>query len=361
MRILTTITVALLLTASAFGQMTQKLTATKVSEYGLIYNLPKTVFDVTIEAERIVNEPGEYYKYAKKYLDEDNPISERKESWRVKSVMVTSRGVADESERYLMQFKKGTSPYLIVNEQNMPLAINTENVPDNVAVDLPKAIAAQPTPLQTAAAQQVISQEMLQSQSSAKRAELAAQQIYALRQSRTELITGQADQMPPDGQAMQLVLDNIAAQEAALTAMFVGTKQVSTSVRTFSFEPDSVSSEVVIARLSNVNGIVDRYDLSGDPIYLSLEIVEKGELPVNDKTGQAKQFPKGGVAYRIPGKARIAIEYKGDILFAQTFDVAQYGVVFGIDPSIFTDRKAPSYAIFDSETGAVREIGAVKQ
>ncbi len=361
MKIFLTIASAFFIATSAFGQTTQKLTATKVNEYGLIYNLPTTVFDITIEAEQTVKQPGEYYKYAKKYLDADNPIAKHVQSWSVKSITITSRGKANSDERYLMQFKKGTTPFLIINEEIFPLAINTENIADQPQPTLPLAVAPQPSALETDAAKQVISQEMLQSQSSAKRAELAAQQIYALRQSRTDLITGQADQMPPDGQAMKLTLDNISAQEAALTAMFLGTEQKSTDVKTFTFEPDTISSETIIARISDSYGIVDSTDLSGEPIYISLNIIEQGELPINEKTGQVKQFPEGGVAYRIPGKATIKAEYAGNIISEDTFDVAQYGVVFGLDPNLFTDKKAPAYVIFDPKTGAIKELGTIAQ
>ncbi len=357
MKILSAFAVSLLVASSGFAQTTQKLTATKASEYGLIYNLPITVFDVTIEAENAVRKPGEYFRYAKKYLDAANPVAEQSQSWSVKSISLTPRGVSDAEERYLMQFKRGTSPFIIVNEENLPLAINTEDVPEIEEPVLPVAIEAKPTPLETEAARHVISQEMLQSQSSAKRAELAANQIYALRQSRTELITGQSENTPADGQAMQLVLDNLEAQEAALTAMFVGTEQRSTEVRTFRFIPDTVSSECVIARVSSIDGIVDADDLSGDPVYLSIEVAERGELPINEKTGLAKTFPKGGVAYRIPGKAEVKIEYNGKIYFRQTFEIAQYGVVFGLDPSMFTDKKAPAYILFDPLTGGIKELG----
>ena len=54
-----------------------------------------TVLDVTIEAEHVVKKPGEFYKYAKKYLNVSDPISEMSESWTVKRVIVTPRGVAD--------------------------------------------------------------------------------------------------------------------------------------------------------------------------------------------------------------------------------------------------------------------------
>lgn len=361
MKIFSALVISLLFSITTFAQTTQKLTATKVSEYGLIYNLPSTVFDITIETECIEKKPGEYYKYAQKYFSTDKAIAEPSRSWSIKSIHITPRGIANPDERYLMQFKKGTSPFLIVNEENMPLAINTENIPEQKSATLPTPVMPSPTPLESDAAQQVISQEMLQSQSSAKRAELAASQIYTLRQSRTDILTGQAEQMPPDGQAMQLVLDNLSAQEAALTAMFMGTERRYSDVKTFRFTPDTISSEKIIARISSISGIVDEFDLSGEPVYLSLEIIERGELPKNEKTGLTKQFPKGGVAYRIPGKANIKLEYDGKVFVDEMFNVAQYGVVFGIDPALFTTKTTPAYLLFDALTGGIKELGTVSE
>ncbi|MDE6077752.1 MAG: DUF4831 family protein, partial [Muribaculaceae bacterium] len=48
-------------------------------------------------------------------------------------------------------------------------------------------------------------------------------------------------------------------------------------------------------------------------------------------------------------------------IFSQEFDMAQFGVVFGLNPTLFTDKKAPSYAVFDPATGALREIGTAKE
>ena len=98
-------------------------------------------------------------------------------------------------------------------------------------VSLPEPRQAAPTPLETAAARQVVSEEMMQSQSTAKRAELAASALFAIRQTRNDLITGQAEQTPPDGKSLQLMLDNLEAQEQALMAMFVGTTSTWTDVQ----------------------------------------------------------------------------------------------------------------------------------
>lgn len=338
-----------------FAQSKRTLSATKANEYGIVYTLPTTVLDITIETETTEKEPGEFYKYAKKYLNIDNPIAKTEISTRVKSVTVSERGVADNTRRYNMQLKGGFSPYIILNEENMPLAINTQDLyKGDEKPELPVAQKAAPTPLQTEAARQVVSEEMLRSRSLAKRAELAAAKIYALRQSRTDLITGESENMPPDGKAMQIVMDNIEAQEAALMAMFVGTTKVWTDVKTVTFTPENDVNGKVIARISATEGIVDADDLSGAPLTISVKVTERGEMPVNEK-GETIPFPKNGVAYCIPGKADVTINYEGKQLFNKLIPMAQFGVDYGMDPSAFTNKKSPVGIKLNSTTGAIME------
>lgn len=346
--------------AGAAAQQAQRFTATKANEYGLVYSLPRTAVDVTIEAEFTQRTPGEFYKYSLKYLNEANPVTEPSQSAVIKSVTISTHGVANPDERYMITLKSSQAPYIIIGEDNIPLAINTEETLEWKHPQLPVARQESLSPLQTQAARQVITQEMLQSHSSAKRAELAAEQIYALRQSRTDLITGQADQMPPDGDAMKLVMDNIEAQEQALVAMFVGAETSRTEVRTFTIVPDGDISNRVIARVSATNGIVDPTDLSGFPVYLSLKELSRGELPVNDK-GETLAFPKGGIAYCMPGKAEVTVTADGRQWAGEDVELAQLGVVYGMAPSSFTDRKAPVYLIFDPATGAAAKVGPVNK
>ena len=203
---------AVLLGFNATAQTTQKLSATKLSEFGIIYRLPSTVIDITIEAERTVRHPGEFHRYAVKYFGTtERVVTADEESWTLKSVTLSAHGEAVDTLSYLAQFKAGTAATMIVNEQMIPLALNTDKTLTLPTTDLPVARAAQPTPLQSEAAREVMSEEMMQSQSLAKRAEIAANMLFSLRQSRTEIISGQAETMPPDGQALRLVLDRIDA------------------------------------------------------------------------------------------------------------------------------------------------------
>lgn len=349
--------IALSATFCAQSQTTTKFSAGKDNSYGLEYNLPSTTFDITLEAEKTVKKPGEFFRYAKKYLGVD-PITGPSSSAVLKSAVITSRGVTDPAEAYLVQFKAGSTPFMILDEQRTPLSVNTEETVVPVKTVLPAARAAEPTILELPVARQAMTQEMLQSTSSAKRAELAAARIYEIRQTRSEILSGSAENMPADGTAMQLVLDNLAQQEAALTAMFLGTTQTSTDVTTVNYTPAETNPRKVIARLSMTEGFVDPDDLSGAPVYLDVTVTEKGKLPVNEK-GIEKTFPKGALAYRIPGKATATVSYDGKRMAEQNFDVAQFGVVFGLDPSLFTDKKAPSFVTFSPLTGGIREIGPV--
>lgn len=346
--------------AGAYAQTTNKLSATKANEYGLIYTLPLTTFEVTIAAEKTVRTPGEFYQYAKKYLNAD-PILASSTSWRITDAVIEQLAYPDESERYLVTLKGGNGTFVNVNDSNFPISVNDDSYEPTVSeVVKPVRVAPEPTVLERPIARQAVTPEMIQSKSSAKRAELAASKIYELRTNRNEIIAGQADAMPSDGAAMKLALEQIAAQEDALTAMFLGTVQTSVEVRTYrvSVPAEGEPERSIVARLSVLDGLVSADDLSGAPIYVTVTPVTRGELPLNEK-GVEKTFPKGGVAYRIPGTAEVSVQYDGNTLARGTYEVAQYGVVFGLDPALFTSKKSPAYLRFNPLTGSIRELGTL--
>lgn len=349
--------------APAAAQTTQKLTATKASEYGLIYNLPLTGLEVTLAAEKTVRTPGEFCQYARKYLNAD-PILTPSVSWRITDAVITPTAIPDDASRYLVTLKGGNGTYIMVSAEGFPLSINDDGYePDDATRQLPAPVDLSPSILESAEARQAVTPEMIQSRSSAKRAELAAAKIYELRTVRNEIISGQADAMPADGDAMKTALARIDRQEEALTAMFLGTVQTSVEVRTYqAILPDTPDAPArsVVARLSALDGLVSPDDLSGAPVYLTVTPTSRGTLPLNDK-GVEKSFPKGGIAYRIPGTATAELTFDGSRIAEAEFDVAQYGVVFGLDPGMFTDRKAPSYLHFRPLTGAILELGTITE
>lgn len=354
---ITIIATAAISAANTDAQTTQRLTADRTNEYGLIYTLPSTVIDITMRIERTVKRPGEFNKYAKKYLNIAKPITKTEEYVTVTDAVINCHGEADAEKKYIIQFKSGSSPFINIDGNNSPLSINTDETIDISFTELPEAPATMVNPLETPAAHQAITQEMIQSSSSAKRAELAAARIYELREARNEIISGQSDQSFPDGEALRLALDNLSAQEAALVAMFAGTTTITYEERTISYTPgDEDVTDKVIARISPTDGFIPVNNLAGEPVYLSMHIDSHGELPVNEK-GVVKSFPKGGLAYTIPGKATFKVKYDNRTIASGAFDIAQLGVTFGLDPGLFSSKKTPAFAIFNPATGAIVTLG----
>lgn len=341
-------------TSLAFAQETKKLTAEKHNEYGLIYSLPQTHLDVEVVATKTTRKAGPYYQYAEKYLGISGAITQDSEEWSLTSVKVTPYGVPDPEEQYLMQFKAGREGYIVVDENGLLLAINTEPVIDTIISTTPKA--KKKSPLDNNDYAKVYSEELLMSASTAKMAEVAAKQLYRIRESRLNLVTGEVDELPADGESFKLIIQQLDEQEAALTALFMGTTQTETVVKHIDYTPVEETTDEVLFRISDLYGVVGADNLSGAPIYLSLQITEEGQLPVDNK-GNIKKMPKNAVAYAIPGKAKVTLSDGKKTLFREELPVAQFGVIFGLDPSIFTDKKNPSCATFYPQTGAIRQIG----
>lgn len=348
---------ALAMTAMpALAQESQKLTANKHNEYGLIYSLPTTHLNIEVEAVKTIRKAGPYYRYADKYLGVRNPITADSETWEIKEVEVSPFGVPDKDNELLMKFKAGATVFLVLDANGLPLAINTD--PEEAVVKRKRNHMADKSILEGTDYANAFTEDMIASESTMKRAETTAAKIFELRESRNDLVSGNADQMPPDGESLKLMLDELNRQEQALTALFTGTTQTETKVFRFDYVPTKDVDGEVAFRVSDINGIVDKDDLSGEPVYLKLTTTLKGELPVDEK-GKEKEVPKGAVMYTVPGKADVTLTYRGKTVARQSVEVAQFGVQFGLDPKIFTDKKAPAYVIFNPESGSIKEIGTL--
>lgn len=351
---------------SMTGQQTKMLTADKHNEYGLVYTLPNTALEIEITATRTVNKAGKYYQYAKKYLGTDKVIKSDSESWKITDVKVDRYGVPDEEEQYLMQLKPGALTSICVDNSGMLLAINKE-------IEFPGALLTRSGSEETDSGVsrngvargkdkidmqeylKYVDEDFLASQSSAKQAQMLAENLMEIRESKVSLTRGTAETMPTDGRQLELMLGSLAHQEAAITAAFCGTTETETFTRTYNFMPEE-DGRSILFRMSDFAGFVGPDDLSGDPVYITVKVGREPELPLDTK-GEPKKLPKDAVIYSIPGSAQITLSYLGATLYDKELDFSQFGIKFGLAPSLFSDKKAPSYAVFDSATGAVKEIG----
>ncbi len=339
------------------AQQTRILTPDRYSEYGLVYALPNTAFEVEITATHTVRQAGPFHQYAPKYIGTDKVISADSESWTITGVKVRQYGIANDSSIYRMQLKANQNLSLCVADDGMLLAVNTE-------AQMPKGWEPlqNPEPLLMPPATeylQYVPEDFGSAQSDARRAALLAQGLAEIRQSRIDLTRGDADNMPTDGKQLELMLNSLAHQEELLLNAFRGREMTETRSARFTLVPDE-EGRYVLARLSDFAGFVNRDDLSGAPVYLDIKKLDGPEIPLDEK-GQPMKMPRDGVMYLLPGTATVSISFGGRELFSSTMEMAQFGATFALDPGLFTNKKAPAFAIFNPATGALRELGEQKQ
>lgn len=338
------------------AQQTKILTAEKHNEYGLVYTLPVTAFQIEVIAVKENKIAGPYSKYSKIFTADKDVISENSVEWSVESINIIPYGVPDTENRYLMQLKAGALTYIGVAEDGMLLSINTE--PQNTDINKETFRATEGLPVNGKEYLEFVNDDFISAGSSYKQAQLLAEEIMEVRDAKISLTRGTADSMPTDGRQLELMLESLEKQEKSLTNAFTGSSWKERVRRTFSFIPSKNGREVLF-RFSKTDGIVDANDFSGEPVYVNVDILEEAQLPLDSK-GEEKKLPKDAVMYCIPGIANLSVNFEGNTFYEKDYPMSQFGTLFGLNPSIFTDKKEPSYAIFDPSTGALLELGTLK-
>lgn len=346
---------ALLCPTALHAQQTKVLTADKSNEYGLVYTLPLTSLHVSLTARHDVAIPGPFFQYAAMYLGDSTPVTAESESWSLEKADVTPFGVADSEIQYLMQLKPGSLTSITVADDGMLLAINTP-APDYRKPDIADRPTESATPHIDPRKEYLkyVDQDFIACKSTSTRAKMLAEAIMEVRESRIALTRGTAETMPTDGRQLELMLNSLGAQEEALTAAFNGVRYSETSTRGFDYLPEG-NAEEIICRISDFEGFTTSDDLSGTPVYVKVEITDEGELPV-DARGETKKLPKDAIVYNIPGSAKVSISDGKKNFFSTETDFAQFGVTFGLAPSLFSDRRETYSATFNPTTGALVEI-----
>lgn len=355
-RIFTVIISTLLINGGLLkAQETIQINAVKANNFGVTYTLPKTSVVFTFTIKKTIKNRGEFYPYAKQYLGIEKPVTENEVIYTLENVEANNIGIPDKSNSYLVEFKSNSlEPYVYLTKDNLICSINA--APELEPIPLKKAASKSETPVD---ARRFFSQEVLIAGSTAKQAELVSRQILDLRRSRTDILTGEADNMPPDGEAYNVVMDQINLQEKALSELFSGSLQTEIFTEEIIIVPDEKNiNRAVITRFSEKLGLLDNDDLAGEPVYLTLTNKTPPTPVVLTEKEQKKMDEKfaTGLIYNIPGKAQLLMEYKQQPILNKEFDIVQFGTKDVLVKKMFDNLKLPIKIIFYPELGAIKQI-----
>lgn len=343
-----------LVSIGAKAQATSIVYNPGVTSEGVNYYLPKTKFILTVKVTRQSSTPGEFCRYAERYLRLTNVLQQTQEVWNIESIELNSVGVPDRDRFYTLQFEGSkTKPYFELNADGILSAINTHGESAERSLVESNSITTAPkiNPYN------YLTEEILLSSSTAKMAELTAKEIYSCRESRNSITRGQAESMPKDGASLQLLLDELTKQEEALLQLFCGT--ITTESREYRVEitPTSSVKGQVAMRFSTRLGVLSADNLAGAPIFIdikNLEYLPQSSLSVKDEKFLGKN--RGNILYYTsPGRAEVKIYDNNNVYINKEYPIAQFGNV-EILSSTYLKRMPNSKIVFCTTTGNILSI-----
>lgn len=319
---------------------------------GAIYFLPKTAVRVAVLIEKSTYTPGDFAPYAGRFLRLNDVSAEPSTTYRIVGITQTAIGVRDTSKAYAIRFNNKTSAINIaVNSEGVLTAVNAlpaEEVALAKFKAAPKPNAVNP--------RQYMNQDILSAGSMAKMAELTAQEIYDIRDNRSQLVKGQADFMPKDGEQMKLMLNQLDQQDRALTSLFAGTTVRDTTEEVFMIYPDRELANYPLFRFSTHFGLVDADDLSGSPYSVTVQNLT--QLPAKDLKEAAKQKKaENGLYYNVPGKMRVSIYHGNTAVTTEDYHAGQFGNVEVLSAELF-NKHYGTRVWMNALTGAVDRLEA---
>ena len=328
-----------------------------ITKDAISYWLPKTKLTITVNTRKSTFKPGEFSRYAERYLRMNNVKDKAEEVWEITGVTITSSGTPDKDKLYTLTFpQKGKRPYFELTDQGILSAVNTQTRQDAAATD------SKPAPVQAAAVkvnpQDYMTEEILMAGSSAKMAELVAKEIYSIRESRNSITRGQADFVPTDGESLKFMLESLNEQETALLTLFSGTSQTEDHTFTIDVTPDAPIAKQLLFRFSGKLGVLPTDNLAGEPVWIDItdkKMLDSYTAPVNGSSNKYVKNTALFLYYRIPGRAMVKV-YNNRVSFTeQEVQVAQFGNVEVISTTVM-GKNADTKIVFDTTTGNIKSI-----
>lgn len=315
---------------------------------GVNYVLPRTGVRADVTVYKTIYTPGEYARYADRYMHLKNISAETHTSYSIKSINIYQYGEPDTLKYYTIKLKdKSVAPLAQLTPEGFLVSINT-----NVPVSSPK----QPETIEThnkLDSHQYFTSEILAASSSVKMAELVAQEIMDIRESKNSIRRGQVESMPKDGASLKILLDELDQQETALMQLFVGYTDTISTTESYSVMPEGNLEKVVFFRFSKKLGLLDDDDLAGEPYYITLHDLHTVPLPTE---AEAKKRKINGIVYNMPSMANVRIFNTQSAIYDKDLPFPQFGTIDVLAPTLF-GKDATTTVTLNPETGALVKVG----
>ena len=317
---------------------------------GLDYYLPKTVVNVSVLVEKNTFKPGELADFSDLYF-KTSAATKPSVDYRIVGIRFSTAGIPDNEKKYTVAIDKKHSILSIDCDRNGVLKAINDKAPDAPQAQ-PFVAARKPAPLNP---RDYMSQDILAAGNLPKMAQLVAQEIYDIRDSRNQLSRGEADNMPKDGAQLKLMFANLDKQERALMQMFTGVTTTDTLEHIVAFVPEKGKTDVTAFRFSKKFGLLTADDYSGAPYDIVVE--DEGVMTDLPEEANAAKKEKDDflLGVNTPGKIKLTVTADGRKVASFDTYAAQFGKVEMLNGALF-GKKITSHLILDPVTGSVVKL-----
>ncbi len=152
-------------------------------------------------------------------------------------------------------------------------------------------------------------------QSTENAAREAAERLYELRTTRQDIILGEYGD-GVYGAGLEAALREIDRLEREYTALFFGTRTVTTTHHRIALQVSAESPNSVIARFNSEEGLLDKDNVAGDIVMVTITPSDMS-YPAGDAKGQ--------VAYRYANNATVVVSYASVPLTKRVLPIYEFG------------------------------------
>jgi hypothetical protein len=330
---------------------------------GVIYTLPRTGIRIEAEVSQEKFFHGPYYEFAAKYIGVKGASSSDGETWKITDLKMETFGSPDPTEVHKAVGALGSM--LSLSDEGVLMGINspvkaeasksytTDFTP---TVELPHDIWAEMSMHSFLEGKDSIKHSGDKIKSFEEKAAEAAQDILKLRKRKALVLASKYDKLPPDGQAYQVMVDELNKIIGNYESLFLGKTFKAMHKYVFEVVPDGKANKPVVAfRFSSALGVLPESNVSGKPIMLELEpnsdLTKSSDQKATPSSGE---MSTSGLVYRMPGSVIARLLNGSDVLAQSRLAMAQFGVVAPLPDGLMNGE----YSIeFHPATGAIKRIG----
>jgi hypothetical protein len=322
-----------------------------LTDGSLIYGLPMTVFDVTVEMERTIEKPGPYAKFAGEMLGIKDVITRENETWSIISVGVKASEELDPSEFFVIESNTLVQTNaLSLKKAGLILDINPalyekedKRSPENFTETGQSVFADMGADeyfvthsdtsyrlvrLDTSFIKIPYLVEKKKQLSVDELAEKAAKTLLELREGKHLILTGEANVFPQNDAA----IEEMNRLDMEYTALFAGKTWKEKKSVSYTYIPQKEISGKAVALFgfSDKEGPVEANSKTGVPVMI--EIIPEKKIKdltyiTRPVTGEepVQKFDK--LYYRIPDVAAVRLKMGKENLYNSRKLIYQFGEV----------------------------------